>query len=61
MKLDSTNYATKKKLEDATNVDTSDVTNKKCFIALKVKSWKTTIFNCCIAICSRINGKIPIW
>lgn len=38
MKLDSTNYATKKKLEDAANVDTSDVATKKCFIALKVKS-----------------------
>ena len=61
MKLDSTNYATKKKLEDAANVDTSDVATKKCFIALKVKSWKTTIFNCSIAVYSRINGKIPIW
>ena len=61
MKLDSTNYATKKKLEHATNVDTSDIVTKKCFIALKVKSWKTTIFNCSIAIYSRINGKIPIW
>ena len=44
MKLDSTNYATKKKIEDTTNVDTSDVATKKCFIALKAEVEKLCNF-----------------
>ena len=35
--LDLSNYAIKKKLGDATFVDTSDLTSKKDFIALKVE------------------------
>ena len=35
--LDLSNYATKKELEHATGIDTSDLTVKKFFIALKAE------------------------
>ena len=41
--LDLSNYATKKELEHATSVDTSDLAAKKHFIALKVEVGKLDI------------------
>ena len=41
--LDLSNYATKKELEHATIVDTSDLAAKKYFIALKVEAGKLDI------------------
>ena len=42
--LDLSNYATKKELEHATGVDTSDLAAKKDFIALKAEVDKLDIF-----------------
>ena len=41
--LDLSNYATKKELEHATGIDTSDLTAKKDFIALKAEVDKLDI------------------
>ena len=41
--LDLSNYATKKELEHATGIDTSDLTVKKIFIALKAEVDKLDI------------------
>ena len=41
--LDLSNYATKKELEHATGVDTSDLAVKKDFIALNVEVYKLDI------------------
>ena len=41
--LDLTNCATKKELEHATGIDTSDLAAKKDFIALKVEADKLDI------------------
>ena len=41
--LDLSNYATKKELEHATGIDTSDLTVKKNFIALKAEVDKLDI------------------
>ena len=41
--LDFSNYATKKELEHATGIDTSDLSNKKDFIPLKAEVDKLNI------------------
>ena len=41
--LDLSNYATKKELEHATRIDTSDLAAKKDFIALKAEVGKLDI------------------
>ena len=41
--LDLSNYATKKELEHATGIDTSDLTAKKDFVALKAEVDKLDI------------------
>ena len=41
--LDFSNYATKKELEHATRIDTSDLSNKKDFIPLKAEVDKLNI------------------
>ena len=41
--LDLSNYATKKELEHATGIDTSDLAAKKAFIALKAEVGKLDI------------------
>ena len=43
--LDLSNYATKKELEHATGIDTSDLTTKKYFIVLKAEVDKLDIDN----------------
>ena len=44
--LDLSNYATKKELDHATGVDTSDLTAKKDFIALKAEVDKLNMKAC---------------
>ena len=43
--LDLSNYATKKELEHATGIDTSDLAAKKDFIAFKLTNVPTSLNN----------------
>ena len=42
--LDLPNYATKKELDHATGIDTSDLAGRKYFIALKIEVGKQDIY-----------------